>query len=142
MQTLEALPLLNQLLNLLARSLPIYLVDAQPWTHNGQSTVLEALKRLATDQRKYAACVAEEIARLGGRPDAGRFPVEFTAKNDLALDFLLKDVLEYHEQTVFLLEHFAEELAHYPRLRNLAGEILDNARKHLENLQRLVSNEQ
>ncbi len=142
MHILEALPLLNQLLHLLARSLPIYLTDARPIMHDGQSEALKILDNLANDQRRYAERVAAEILRLGCRPDPGRFPSEFTAKNDLALDFLLIDVLEYHEQSVFLLEYFVEQLERYPRLGELAEEILDNARKHLESLHRLVSNEQ
>jgi len=138
MQSVEALPLLNHLLNLLARSLPIYLADARPYTHTEKSEFLEALRRLASDQRKYADRVAEEISRLGGRPNPGRFPVEFTGKNDLALDFLFWDVIENQEQNVFLLEYFADQLIYYPRLHSLAREILDHAKQHLETLHRSI----
>ena len=41
------------------------------------------------DQQRYARRVTEAIAARGGRPDPGRFPMEFMAKNDLALEFLL-----------------------------------------------------
>ena len=66
------------------------------------------------DQQRYARRVAEAITRRGGRPNPGHFPVEFTAKNDLALDFLFREVVAHQEHDVAMIERCAAELESAP----------------------------
>jgi len=137
MKTYEAVPVLNRMLGVLCRSLPAYLADARPWTRFHRLRIQAAVDRLAADGRMYAERVAEAITRLGGRPDPGRFPTEFSAKNDLAIDFLLREVIDNQEQDTAMLEHCAVELEGVSSLHALAEEILGNARGHLEVLKGL-----
>jgi hypothetical protein len=132
MKTFETIPVLNRLLAILCRSLPAYLADARPWTRIGRHEIQTLLDRLAADQQKYARRVANAISQRGARPDAGRFPAEFTAKNDLALDFLFREVVAHQEHDVAMIERCAAELETAPPLHALAEEILGNARGHLD----------
>ena len=132
MKSFEAIPVLNKLLALLCRSLPAYLADARPWTRIGRQEIQTLLDRLVADQQRYARRVAEAISRRGARPNPGRFPAEFTAKNDLALDFLFREVVAHLEHDVAMIERCAAELDTAPALHALAEEILGNARGHFE----------
>ena len=110
MQAFETIPVLNRLLALLCRSLPAYLADARPWTRIGRQEIQTLLDRLAADQQRYARRVAEAITRRRRRPNPGHFPAEFTAKNDLALDFLFREVVAHQEHDVAMIERCAAEL--------------------------------
>ena len=132
MQAFETIPLLNRLLALLCRSLPAYLADARPWTGIGKPEIQTLLDRLVADQQRYARRVAEAITQRGERPNPGHFPTEFTAKNDLALDFLFREVVAHQEHDVAMIERCAAELETAPALHALAEEILGNARGHFD----------
>ena len=132
MNAFETIPVLNKLLGLLCRSLPAYLADARPWTRIGRPEIQTPLDRLVADQQRYARRVAEAITQRGGRPNPGHFPAEFTAKNDLALDFLFREVIAHQEHDVAMIERCAAELETAPALHALAEEILGNARGHLD----------
>jgi hypothetical protein len=132
MQAFETIPLLNRLLALLCRSLPAYLADARPWTGIGAHEIQTLLDRLVVDQQRYARRVAAAISQRGGRPNPGHFPTEFTAKNDLALDFLFREVVAHQEHDVAMIERCAAELETAPPLHALAEEILGNARGHFD----------
>jgi bacterioferritin (cytochrome b1) len=138
MQAFESIPTLNRLLALLCRSLPAYLADARPWTATGDRRLQGAVEQLAADQRRYARRVAEAITQLGGRPDPGRFPAAFAAKNDLSLGFLLEEVLDHQERDVSLVARCAAELEGVPALHALAEEILGNAKGHLDVLREIA----
>jgi hypothetical protein len=111
--------------------LPMYLSDAKPWAC-AQHPFAAALDHLAADQRQYAERVAKAILELAGRPDPGRFPSEFAAKNDLSLDFVLGEVVEAQSQDVAKLERCARQFVDMPSLHALAEEIYGNACGHLE----------
>ncbi len=132
MQAFETIPVLNRLLVLMCRSLAAYLAEARPWTRIGRQEIQTLLDRLAADQQRYARRVAEAITRRGARPNPGHFPVEFTAKNDLALDFLFREVVAHQEHDVAMIERCAAELETAPALHALAEEILGNARGHFD----------
>jgi hypothetical protein len=141
MKTYEATAVLNRLLAVLCRGLPAYLADARPWTRFHRFRVQAAVDRLAADGRMYARRVSEAIVRLGGRPDPGGFPAEFSAKNDLAIDFLLREIIDDLEQNVTVLKRCAEELESDSSLHALAEEVLGNARGHLEVLKGMMNAE-
>ena len=128
--------MLNRLLHVLCRSLPMYLRDARPWSGPGQQPIQRAIDNLVGDQQMYAQRVAEAIAELDGGPDPGRFPMEFTAIHDLSLDFLLQKVIERQRRDLAAIERCAADLAGAPSLHALAEEILGNARGHLEILEK------
>jgi hypothetical protein len=134
MKSFEAIPVLNQILQVLCRSLVMYLADAKPWTGFRSSPLQTALSNLAADRRLYAERLARLIGELGGCPDCGRFPIEFAAKNDLSLDYVVHEVIEGQEQDIARIDECVSQLTGVPRLHALAEEIYGNARGHLESL--------
>jgi hypothetical protein len=138
MNAIEAIPVLERMLRLLCRSLPAYLADARPWAQAGDHRIQAALDRLAGDQQTYARRVAEAITRRGGRPDPGRFPMALTAKNDLALDFLLQGVIDEQQRAAAAVEHCAALLEDESSLHSLAEEIFGNIRGHLDILREIT----
>jgi hypothetical protein len=132
MKPFEVIQVLNRLLRILCRSLPMYLADAKPWVRSEDAKLHAALSHLVADRQMYAKRLAEAIESHGGRPDPGRFPTEFTAKNDLSLEFLLIELIEDQELDVAAIAHYAAQLAGDPALHALAEEILGNARGHLD----------
>jgi hypothetical protein len=138
MNEFQAILVLNRLLNILCRSLSAYMADAKPWARTEQRPLEAAFDRLVSDQRLYAQRVSDAIVQLGGRPDPGGFPTEFTAKNDLSLKFLLQNVIEFQRQELEFIEQCAVGLESEPALHALAEEILGNAKGHLDVLKEQI----
>jgi hypothetical protein len=141
MKSLRTIEVLNELLRILCRSLPAYLADARPWAHSEDQRLRTAIEQLVADQQRYAQRVTEAIAERGGRPDSGRFPTEFTAKNDLALEFLRREIIHQQEQVVVAIEQCAAKLEGDALLHSLAEETLGNAKGHLDILKGMMNAE-
>jgi hypothetical protein len=139
MKSPEAVPVLNELLRVLCRSLPAYLADAKPWAHSDHQQFQTALDQLVADQQRYAQLVTEAIEAHGGRPDPGRFAMQWTAKNDLSLGFLLQEVIDQQERDVTAVAQCAAALDEIAPLHSLAEEILGNARGHLDILKEIAA---
>ena len=120
------------------RSLPMYLVDAIPWTHPSNERAQQALSGIVADERLYAQRIADLILRHRGRIETGDFPMEFTDLNLLSLDFLLTEMVRCQRRDIGLIERCVADLAGDAEARALAQEILGNARGHLETLQELL----
>jgi len=134
MKSFEAIPVLNQMLQILGRSLAMYLADAKPWDGARHPSLQMALDHLSADQRRYAERLAKVIGELGGRPDFGRFPIEFAGKNDLSLNYIVHEVADGQEQDAARIQRCVAQLTGVPRLHALAEEIYGNACGHLESL--------
>ena len=141
MKPFEAIQVLNRLLRTLCRSLAMYLADAKPWVRSEDAKLQASLNHLVADRQMYAKRLAEAVESRGGRPDTGRFSTEFTAKNDLSLEFLLIELIDGQDQEVAAIEHHAAQLAGDPALHALAEEILGNARGHLDVLVEIAKND-
>jgi hypothetical protein len=137
----QEIAVLNELLRLLCRSLPAYLADAKPWTQPEDRQLRTALEHLVADQRRYARRVTQQITQRGCRPDAGRFPAEFTAKNDLSLEYLRQEMIRQQEQNILVIRRCAADLEGLAVLHSLAEEILGNARGHLDILKEMTKHE-
>jgi len=138
MNQTELISVFNRLLRILCRSLPMYLEDAPPWARPEHQPVLEALANVAADQRMMARLVAQTVVEQGGRPDTGPFPAEFTAVNDLGLDFLLQELVLRQRRDVAAIRQCVADLDESPLFRSLAEEALGNARGHLDILTELA----
>ena len=138
MDAIESIPVLNRLLGLLCRSLPAYLANVKTLGHPEGEKIRTALNRLVADQQMYAQRVAEAIAQCGGQPSPGRFPTEFAAKNDLSIEFLLREIVACHERDVVAIAQCVGQLEGDSTLHALAEEILGNAKGHLDILLELV----
>ncbi len=141
MKNHEAISTLNQLLGVLCRSLPAYLADARPWSRLGSWKAQTAIDRLVADLRMYVRRVAEQIDSLGGCPDSGRFPTEFTAKNDLAVQFLVGEIIDYLDRDAATIERIATRLENIPAAHALAEEILGNVKGHVDVLKGRMKDE-
>lgn len=142
MNPFEAIPVLNDLLGLLCGSLPAYLADAKTLAWPEGDMVRVALDRLVADQRMYAQRVSDAIVECGGRPTVGRFPTGYTAKNDLSLTFLLREIVDSQREDVQAIEQCVGRLESDSALHALAEEILGNAKGHLEILTEMMKRTQ
>ncbi len=137
----ELIATLNRLLQILNRSLAVYLQHTRPWARANRQEARQALANLAADQEACVEQIAETVERLGGRVEPGRFPLQFTSTHDLALDYLVKKTAEHHARDVEAVRRCAAELADEPGPRFLAEKILDNQQGHLETLEGLLGEE-
>jgi hypothetical protein len=138
MNAMENIPVLNRLLGLLCRSLPAYLADIKTLGRPEGDKVRIALNRLVADQQMYALRVADAIAERGQRPNPGRFPSEFMAKNDLSLEFLFQEIVAGQDRDVLSISQCVAQLEGTSDLHALAEEILGNAKGHLDILLEMV----
>jgi hypothetical protein len=143
MNPTTTLQTLDELLGILSCSLPAYLADAKPWTplSDRQQKLQAAIGRLAADQQRYAERVREAIVSLGGRPDPGRFPQSFAAKNDLSIEFLRREIVERQQHDIEAVARCAAALAETASLHALAEEILGNAEGHFDILKEMTKDE-
>jgi hypothetical protein len=132
---------LDELLRMLCRSLPAYLIDAKPWASSGDQHLRVALGHLAADQQRYVHRIEHAIIELGSRPDCGHFPKAFAAKNDLSLDYLHREVIQQLEQDIVAIKDCVAQLDETAALHSLAEEILGNAKAHLEILKETLNAE-
>jgi bacterioferritin (cytochrome b1) len=138
MNRIATIGVLNRLLRILYRSLPRYVTSSRLWARRDAEEILKAIERVASDQEAQAARLADQIRQRRGYPDAGHFPVAFTALNDLAVPYILKLVVEYQRRDLQAIRSAVDELAGQPDLRSLAEEIVQSAQGHLETLEPLA----
>ncbi|NIP84833.1 MAG: hypothetical protein GTO03_04460, partial [Planctomycetales bacterium] len=79
----NSVDLLNQLLVIHYRSLPMYLLDAAPWTHRGDEPATEALQDIVSDQQRTCQRIADAVIQREGIVRMGDYPTEFTDMNFL-----------------------------------------------------------
>jgi hypothetical protein len=137
MDTSAVIDVLNRLLRILCRGLPMYLEEAKPWICRDDEETEVALDNLVADRRVLAEQVAAAIIEQGGRPDSGRFPSEFAVINDLSLGFLRGKLLEHQRRDVEAIRQCAAELSPTPIIRAIAEEALGNAQGHAEILEEI-----
>ena len=134
MKRTDPIEILNHLLRLLFRSLPVYLEGGQLWTGSGHQNGVVVLHRIASDRRAMSQQLATAIYRRGGLAEGGNFPAAFTGMHDLALDYVVKQVRSTIEQDVKTIQHFAAAVADDPEALLLVNQALAAASKHLEML--------
>lgn len=132
-----SIDVLNRLLTLLHRSLPMYLNEASPWTRPGGEPAEEVLRHIVADQQRDCGRLADVILERHGRLETGEFPMEFTDLHFLSYDFLVKELIEYQRQDIEAIERCVAWLGGDAQARQLAQEILGSARAHLESLEEL-----
>jgi hypothetical protein len=130
---------LNRLLIVLSRSMPMYLSHAAPWvSYNGDRT-RDALDRLVADQKQYVERLTRLLQDRRYTIDPGEFPMTFTDLHDLSLGFLSKRVLDQQRLDVETIERSLQQLQADAEGRALAEEVLDNAREHLQSLKSAIA---
>jgi len=128
---------LNRLLTILYRSLPMYLTYACPWTHRGDEQAVGVLRNIVSDGKQLADRVAQLVLRFGPI-EMGEYPRDFPDTHDLALDYLLKKLIDCQKADIKSLEECAASVSDDRQAAALALEALGAARGHLESLEELV----
>jgi hypothetical protein len=137
---MSSVDLLNRLLAVHGRSLPIYLADAEPWVGRGGSEAVEVLQAIAADQQRTVDRIGELIVDEGGRLNLGGFPMKFTSYHDLSIDFMVTKLIEWQRADVHKIEAVVAETENGSTIRAIAEEALGAAKGHLQSLQELDAN--
>jgi hypothetical protein len=129
--------ILNRLLVLHMRSLPMYLSYAPPYELSRHEKAKAVLYRIVEDHKRTVDRLGTLILDSGGTIDYGEFPMSFTSLHDLSLSYLLKLLIERQQKHIFACEKLAEQLGMAPYAQAAAREVVGEAKGHLENLQEL-----
>jgi bacterioferritin (cytochrome b1) len=130
---------LNRLLATLHRSLAQYLQGSHYWTHRGDARAEAVVRHLVEDQMALASRLADLILQQHGQIIPSSFPMEFTDLNLLSLDYLLQELIRHQRLDIETIEDCVADLRGDRPARELAEEVLGNARGHLENLESVVT---
>ena len=129
--------ILNRLLVLHMRSLPMYLSYAPPHELSRHERAKSVLNQIVEDQKRTIDRLGTLILDNGGTVDYGEFPMSFTSLHDLSLSYLLKLLIERQQKHVIACERLADQLSMAPYAQAAAREAVGEAKGHLENLQEL-----
>ena len=138
MSQARTIEILNRLIALLYRSLPMYLRYASPWRTDQSEPLWRTVEHILIDQDALVARAAALVQELDGQVYTGEFPMEFTGLHDLAIEFLLQRLVHYQRRDVERLAQLAQQAAAGEvdrRARELVQEALGSARAHLEALE-------
>jgi hypothetical protein len=130
----ETIELLNRLLNLHLRSLPMYLASARPWYPQADCEAKTVLRHIAEDQQLMVDRIGAVILDLGGSVQPSEFPMEFTDLHDLSIDYLYPQVIARQKSEIEWMRQCCEQLKDSPVARAVAQESLGAAQAHLDNL--------
>jgi hypothetical protein len=134
--TLPVTDLLNQLLHLLCRGLPAYVVQINPWIQPGGEPLVSAMQNLDADRQLYARRITRAIIERGANPDPGAFPLEYTGLNDVSIEYLTNELIDSLNLDTEILGAISARLEVIPDLHALAEEILGNTIAHAEILEK------
>lgn len=131
--------LLNRILVLHARSLPMYLGYAQPdqlWRNPKAARVLD---QIVEDHKRTVDRLAVLILENHGTIDHGEFPMSFTGLHDLSVEYLFKQLIDRQKRFIAVIEKLADMLKLAPYAQAAAREAVGEAKGHLENLEELAA---
>lgn len=131
--------ILNRILVLHARSLPVYLSYARPdqlWKH---PKVADVLDRIVADHQRMVDRLGTLILENHGVVNHGEFPMSFTALHDLSVEYLLNMLIDRQKRFVAVIEKLADQLTLAPYAQAAAREAVGEAKGHLENLEELAA---
>jgi len=138
MNGISTTEVLNRLVAIHNRSLPMYLSEAPPWTQRRDAAAREALMQIVADQKTMVDRLGQMILEKDGAVDLGEYPLDFTAKHDLSLEFLLGELVAHQRRDVAAIEECVRQLEHGSMARAVAQEALGEAKGHIESLQELA----
>ena len=130
---------LNHLLAIHNRSLPVYLRSAPPWTGRNGEAGMELLDSIADAHFAMVDRIGSMIVELDGVIRYGEFPHRFADWHDLSLKFILNKVYELQQLDVERISKCVQWLDGAPRAKALAQEALGEAKAHLEAVEELTT---
>src|SRR5262245_57228271 len=92
--------ILNRLLVLHERSLPVYLSYAPPEHLNKAPAIAQVLRHMADDHLRTVDRLGTLILENHGEVDHGEFPMSFTSLHDLSPEYLLKITTERQQKVI------------------------------------------
>ena len=138
--SLSTTEILNSVLQMHCRSLPMYLADARPWSSTEHAAGQTLLQSIVDDQATVVDDVADLIQDRDEVVDRGTFPLEFADLHDLSLDFLIKKMVLPKQAThVAALEKAAELVSDDEQAAALCQRALGIGRAHLDSLHDYVN---
>ncbi len=130
---------LRRLLRILCRGMANYALDSHRWLTELDDPRCEALTNLLADRERYAKLIAEKLDAAGETLDVGAYPLEFSAANDLGLDYLYEVVQQSQREDMAVVSQCVADLTSWPELKDLSEEILGNMQGHVELLAKNVT---
>ena len=137
----RSVSLLSEILTGLLRSLPQYVAECWPWTHRGDADAYAVVKGIIDQEQRRAEEVAQAIVERGGLLIYPPFP-DWTRLNFVALDYLLDHLVHFQETAVARFEAIRDQFAEGTEQRALAESVVEDAKKHLGQLQELAARHQ
>ncbi len=125
---------LNHLLAIHNRSLPMYFYSARPWARRQDEATVDLFLEIAAANRCLVDRIGAMIIELDGVVRYGEFPLRYADWHDLSVEFYLARAIESQERDIVRITKCVEWLADAPRARALAEESLGEAKAHLESL--------
>ncbi len=130
--------ILNRLLILHNRSLPVYLSYAIPWMERSNDLARETLDLIVDGHRSMVEHIGKMILDAGGSVATGEFPLRYASYHDLSFEFLRKQMIEYEEQMIATISRYVEQLRLAPTAQAVALEAMGEAKAHLQSLRELA----
>ena len=129
---------LNHLLAIHNRSLPVYLQSARPYVGQNGNEALSVVDSIAAAHFAKVDRIGEMIIELGGVIRYGEFPHRFADWHDLSFGFLLGKLVELQRLDIDRIGKCVEWLDDSPQAKAIAQESLGEAKAHLESLEELI----
>jgi hypothetical protein len=138
MKSTETNVVLNRILILHNRSLPVYLSYATPWMGPDGESARETLDLIVDGHRSMVDRIGKMILDAGGSVATGEFPLRYTSYHDLSFAFLRRKMIEYQEEMIRTIGQCAEQLRTAPTAQAVALEAMGEAKAHLQSLRELA----
>ena len=135
MSSADVVRILNQLLVMHSRSLPVYLADARPWVGPHDQAAAEIMLEIAEAHRDTQDRLAEMVIARGGIPAEGEFPLAFTGYNDLSMQFLADKAIGRGKQAIATMNNLADQLGEDSLAQAVCQELTGEAKGHVESLE-------
>ena len=123
---------LDQLFLMQRFSLAMYLRESHEWTHPGDEPAVNALHKIANYNDSCAKRIAKLLADAVGRVPHGQFPMEFTEHNEIALDYLIPELIRQEQLMLDQTQACLAKLGPEPALQGLIDSILKTGMSHVE----------
>lgn len=138
----KSVDLLNQLLHLHVRSLAMYVSETAFWrgAASQDADFDRALRALVLDQRTLGDRIAQAITGRYGAVRPGSYAMEFTDKQDLAVEYLLGEALNYERRALAVKQSIRQAIpAGDAEAVELVDEAIGAAKGHIESLEKLAA---
>lgn len=129
--------LLNRVMVMHERSLPMYLAYAAPFLSHGDEAASEVLSQVVRDHKYIVEKFGDFLLEHNHPVGHGHWDMNFTSLHDVSLHYLLTEVVRGEKQLTAELSKYAEKLASFPAAKALVQEALGMAKGHLESLEDL-----